>query len=721
MRKTLPLMVVGILVLSGLGAVALPSNEETELKITSVSFSEPMIEIEKDYVSINIDEANSFIMKQGKPMLPSYSDTFAFPFGTKIISVTCTPKNIQTLTLTKDLEPTPKAVIVGQTVSTSQKESVNYGTEPYPSSWFEYDVSGGRYNGDLSVIVETEISPIKYHPAEKTIEWAKDVNIVIEYESPVEQTQPSSRDEYQLIVIAPDEFSDELAPLITHKNGRGVTAKFVGLNEVYGGTGRDNQEKIKYYIKDAIETWSTGNVLLVGSSLKLPVRMSHVYIEEEDPPGAEVFASDLYYADIYDGTGGFCSWDSNDNDIFGELDWEGETDDVDLHPDVYLGRLACRSGGEVTTCVNKIKTYENSVAYQEDWFLNLVVLGGDTSPDYDTIEGEYINQKVIDMMDGFISEKLWVTNGKLTGWVPTGVANIKSAINDGCGFVDFSGHGNTNVWATHPEESHNWVPTPSGVISSSDLSTLNNGDELPIVAVEACSTAKFASDSNCFNWAFMYNPNGGAIATFGATALGWGYVGTGIAQGLIGKMGLDTFRAYKYDEAETLGEMWAKALERYIDSSMEPMDYKTTEEWQPFGDPTLQIGEASNPPATPSTPDGPASGSAGAMYTYTTSTTDPDGDKISYLFDWGDDTTSGWVGPINSGATASADKAWENENTYQVKVVAKDSHGKLSSWSDPLIVIIPRSKAINAPFQNFLQQYPNMFPILRQLLQRLGL
>ena len=29
--------------------------------------------------------------------------------------------------------------------------------------------------------------------------------------------------------------------------------------------------------------------------------------------------------------------------------------------------------------------------------------------------------------------------------------------------------------------------------------------------------------------------------------------------------------------------------------------------------------------------------------------TNPDGDNIFYLFDWGDDTNSGWIGPYKSG------------------------------------------------------------------------
>jgi hypothetical protein len=722
MKKFTPLCIIGILVLSGLGAVAQPVTEHTHEKVT-LRFSEPTIQNENNFVSVSLNEANSFLMRQGKPMLPSYSETFTFPFGTTIKSVTVTPQNIQMQTISKDIQPTPQWVVVGQKATTNTEEPINYGFEQYPTSWFEYNVGCGLYNGELSIIVNVEIYPIQYHPLEKIREWAQEANVVIDFES--SPPQSSFLDNYQLVVIGPAEYSAQIAPLITHKIGRGITSKFVSLNEIYGGTyfpasGRDNQEKIKYFIKNAIENWATGNILLVGGSSKVPVRETHVYIADDPVYGEEIFVSDLYYADIYNGTGGFSSWDSNTNNIFGEYNWQGKTDAVDLHPDVYLTRLPTTSTSQVTACVNKIKTYENTPGYQQSWFPNLVVVGGDSFDDTTTMidEGEYSNQKVIDLMTGFAPNKLWVTNGKLTSLAPTGVANIKSAINSGCGFVDFSGHGNTNVWATHPHDNFGlWVPTPIGHITSSDIQTLSNGNKLPIVTVEACSTAKFASDTNCFNWAFLYNSNGGAIGTFGATGIGYSYQGTSVIQGVIGKIGMDTYKSYKLDQATTFGEMWSRALNRYIKSGMDDTDYKTVEEWQAFGDPTLAIGEKSQPPVKPATPSGSASGVVGTEYTYTSSTTDPDGDKISYMFDWGDGTFS-WVGPINSGATASAKKTWTTKGTYQLKVVAKDTHGVLSDWSDPLPITMPLSYKM--PFLQLLErlfeQFPHMFPVLRHLL-----
>ncbi|KYK21926.1 hypothetical protein AYK25_02945 [Thermoplasmatales archaeon SM1-50] len=722
MKKIISLCIIAIIVLGGLGAVAQQTSENTQEKST-FHFSEPLLKNKNIYASVSLKEANSNLMIQGKPMLPSYVETYTFPFGTTIHSVIVIPKDIQTKTTLKDLEPTPRYTAVGKTSSITNEEPINYGIDPHPSSWFNYRLGCGVYNGEINVIVNVEIYPIQYHPKEKTIQWINEADVIIDYEVTSPQTT-SNREEYQFVAIGPVEYSSQVAPLITHKISKGISSKFVSLDDIYSGayfpaTGRDGQEKIKYFIKNAIENWLTGSILLVGGSSKVPTRDTHVFISN-DPPEPEVFVSDLYYADIYHANGSFCSWDSNANNIFGEYQWQGKTDVVDLYPDVYLTRIPATSGSQVTASVNKFIGYENTPGYQQSWFPKLVVVGGDSFEDTSKIdEGEYANQKLIDLMTGFVAEKLWVTNAKLTTFAPTGVANIKNTINSGCGFVDFNGHGNTNIWATHPHDNHvQWVPTPAGGIRTNDIVTLSNGNKLPIVTVEACSTSKFASDSNCFNWAFVYNSNGGAIGSFGCTALGYSYIGTGVTQGLIGKIGLDTYRAYKLDQAETFGELWSRALNRYIKTTMEPSDYKTIEEWIAFGDPTLRIGEQSQPPSKPSIPNGPTSGAVNTEYTYTTSTTDPEGDKISYMFNWGDGTYSSWIGPLSSGATATGKKTWTVKGTYNITVVAKDDHGVLSEWSDPLPISMPLSyqSTFLQLLERLFQRFPNAFPLLRQLL-----
>jgi hypothetical protein len=723
LKRILSIVVVGILVLSGLGAVALAS-ENTKEKIVSVAFSQPIINEQNQYATVSMDETNSNLMRQNKPMLPSYIETFTFPFGTEIISVSCTPNNVYQKTISKNIIPTPVPVLAGGNAENTQ-DPTSYNTDPYPNAWFEYDVGSGLNGLDHCVFVKVNVFPVQYNPAENIISWTDDIEITVNYKEP---TQPVLfADQYALVVLGPSDFSSNIAPLITHKNNHGVTAKFVSLDDVYAGTyfpvqGRDNQEKIKYFIKNAIESWGTSYVLLVGSMLKFPVRETHVKAATDD---TELFISDLYYADIYNKTGSFCSWDSNGNNVFGEYDWGTShlTDDVDLYPDVYLGRLACVNTNEVNTVVNKIINYETSEAYTQDWFTNLVAVGGDSFEDDQNInEGEYVNDAIINIMDGFIPNRIWASNGRLGGALPTGAQEISSAINAGAGFVDFSGHGNTMLWGTHPHLDYStWIPTPLGAYyNSPHVSGLTNGEKLPIVLLGGCSLSKFNTDADCVGWAFLLNPNGGGIGTFGATGLGWAYTGASVTQGLIEKMSVNIFKAYKQQGAATFGEMWAKSINKYIFTNMEGVDYKTLEEWQPLGDPSLAIASSSQPPAKPQKPSGPASGKANVEYPYTSSTTDPDGDQVYYLFDWNDGTTSGWVGPYNSGATATAQHTWKKQGNYEIKVKAKDEHGAQSGWSDPLPISMPRN-GLSMPILQFmeklLERFPHAFPILRELLK----
>ena len=77
----------------------------------------------------------------------------------------------------------------------------------------------------------------------------------------------NSSQRYELLIICPNAFTDTLQPLVQHKNSLDIRTKLVTLNEIYDQMfwiGRDQQEKIKYFIKTPIETWGVTYVLLVG-------------------------------------------------------------------------------------------------------------------------------------------------------------------------------------------------------------------------------------------------------------------------------------------------------------------------------------------------------------------------------------------------------------------------------------------------------------------------
>jgi len=122
-----------------------------------------------------------------------------------------------------------------------------------------------------------------------------------------------------------------------------------------------------------------------------------------------------------------------------------------------------------------------------------------------------------------------------------------------------------------------------------------------------------------------------------------------------------------------------------------------------------------NPPNKPSTPSGQTNGKIGRQYFYTTNTTDPDGDQIYYLWDWGDGSTSIWFGPYDSGITMNTHHNWTVKGSYSIKVKAKDIYGNESVWSDPLPITMPFS--YHWTLLQLLQRFPHAFPIIRHLLE----
>ena len=57
----LPLVVVGILVLSGLGAIAGTESKKEEFISETISFSQPIVREKEDYVSIELAETPSWL------------------------------------------------------------------------------------------------------------------------------------------------------------------------------------------------------------------------------------------------------------------------------------------------------------------------------------------------------------------------------------------------------------------------------------------------------------------------------------------------------------------------------------------------------------------------------------------------------------------------------------------------------------------------------------
>lgn len=111
----------------------------------------------------------------------------------------------------------------------------------------------------------------------------------------------------------------------------------------------------------------------------------------------------------------------------------------------------------------------------------------------------------------------------------------------------------------------------------------------------------------------------------------------------------------------------------------------------------ITLWQGSEPPEPPLKPEGPTEWILYVDTTFSSTTTDPEGESIFYMFDWGDGTDSGWVGPYGSGQTGQASHNWTVLGNYEIKVAAKDIHDVQSNWSEPTILSIVENEPPDAP------------------------
>jgi hypothetical protein len=492
--------------------------------------------------------------------------------------------------------------------------------------------------------VTIETYPVRYNPVDDQIQYASDLTVEVFYQEP---TAPllTATDEFDLVIIAPEKFSSDLQELIDHKNSVGVKTYLKTTESIYSEyDGVDNPERIKYFIRDAIETQDITFVMLVGGLTSpimgtsrddknqgskdwyVPVR----YTNNKEMGGTydPGFISDLYYADIYEGNGSnFSSWDKDrdgeSDGIFANWRFGAPTDYIDFYPDVYVGRLACRNNVEVRLMVEKIITYETETA-GSSWYDRMIGIGGDShddsGTDYD--EGEVVCDYVFDTyMTGFTAVKLYSSHKDSDpDMVPSEDAILRE-INAGAGFVLFDGHGHPGSWNTHWHDDFTWDDTPGGV-SCYDFFSLDNAGEYPITVVGGCHNSQFNITllstllqkpsmwthgqpyGECFGWSLARKKDGGSIASFGNTGLGYGSVGNhgdldgdGVdlpdaIEGLGGYQEVVFFKSID-EGAVYLGQAWSEAETYYLHTfpGMEDQtDAKTVEQWPLLGDPSLKIG-----------------------------------------------------------------------------------------------------------------------------------
>ena len=422
--------------------------------------------------------------------------------------------------------------------------------------------------------------------------------------------QSASLNDFDMVIIAPAKFKDEIQPLIDHKNDYDVETFLISTDEIYSEyQGRDKAEQIKYYIKNAIESFNIKYVLLMGGKTYLGFKWNvpSRYVQLDDGFGYSEFLSDLYFSDIYNDDGEFEDWDSNKNGVFAEWGFTGDV--LDLEPDVVVGRLPCRTISEVRIVVDKIISYEKNTCGQS-WFNTGVFVGGDTFPTFEGYEGEGTCDVASGYMGGFDLNKLYTSTGTLTG--PDDIIN---AVNQGCGFFFTRGRGGQDRIRMVTSDGFEFI-----AFQDDDISSLNNEGMYPVCILDECIHGKFDVGiinyfyllfrkagytkldciPECLSWRLIREENAGAIATITNTNICYGSVGDSDENGILddaeafgGFLGVECFRLYGQNNMEVLGDIHKTAVSNYIDNfpiQSQDSHCKSVMEFILIGDPSLKIG-----------------------------------------------------------------------------------------------------------------------------------
>jgi len=163
---------------------------------------------------------------------------------------------------------------------------------------------------------------------------------------------------FEYIIITNSKYKNIFNKLALYKSDY-ISTRIITLDTIYKNhTGRDNQEKIRNFIKYAYLEWNTTYFLLGGDNEIIPHR--GLWGDCRNYGGTRYNTTDIpsdYYYAALDG-----SWDNDNDNIFGEdIHYGKNGEEADFEPEIYIGRAPVNSTTEAEIFVNKVIRYETSV------------------------------------------------------------------------------------------------------------------------------------------------------------------------------------------------------------------------------------------------------------------------------------------------------------------------------------------------------------------------
>jgi hypothetical protein len=497
-----------------------------------------------------------------------------------------------------------------------------------------------------------------------------------------------------------------------HMSDDGLSCTLVTVQEIEGCTDyhdsdplfNDQEAHIREFVKDAYLDWGTSYILIGGDDENnwIPAREMETGYEGN-------IDSDIY-------------WSNLDKDFNGDEDnyWgEAGDDGFDTYCEIFIGRLTCDEPQDVSNWMTKSFYYADCI---EPEFLECAgFYGGDTGwncqgddfMDYSAIKGtdDWLGPNPgadgpfptwAGFQYGFetwnsenpnnqydISEA-WTAESPNPGWQggsqSQAINGFKDAINDDkIAIASGIAHANANM--------------ALDVGSSSWESDYHNTKPFFLHDYGCHCGDMDAADDGVLHSMLFHSDTELAFAVVFNTCYGWGNFDTTNSSSAFQAKEFWSYFLDMENKSEDfnnwrLGKGHAFSKDRMAATIDWDQSYQT---WRAiiqgcllFGDPAQKIKtpHPSEAPMNPAPPDGPDEWIQDVECTFSAVTTDPEGEQVFYLFDWGDGNFSSWLGPYPSGETITTTHIWPNLGDYELRVRARDIWGVTSDWSDPHILSI---------------------------------
>ncbi|WP_460167820.1 C25 family cysteine peptidase [Thermostilla marina] len=330
---------------------------------------------------VTLDGAETWV-DTGEPVLPVDSTTLLLPQGQRIVDVQIVGVGeVQTLGTGTPLLAAPNAVpFDGEPVDSTDWTTVfdtnidlddlvrfnNYTYAGYNLATLSvfpvlYDAAGQvlSYVNDIQLRVTTtagdEVAVIPQADPVALATVAEMVDNPQALETYTVATTSGAADQYEYVVITGAALADQFQPLLAQKESRGLTTRLVTTEWIaanYQGTeNHDLADKIREFIADSYANHGTRWVLLGGDTEIIPVRGVYASV------GSTVdyaLPTDMYYACL-DGP-----WNGDGDTVWGEANDGIGGGDIDLIPEVYVGRAPVSTTTEAANFVNKTILYETT-------------------------------------------------------------------------------------------------------------------------------------------------------------------------------------------------------------------------------------------------------------------------------------------------------------------------------------------------------------------------